>query len=66
MTPATDYPQRIGDIYIRIFKALGVSEVEVIDVSTVADAESAESIAIIYRATRNIFHWRRSCFIFRP
>jgi cyanophycinase len=51
MTVATDLPEEVGDEYTKVFKELGVKDVRVVDVSERTEAENAESLKSVKRAT---------------
>lgn len=51
LTVATDKPGEVGGEYVDAFKALGVDEVEVVDVSSREDASDAARIEKVKKAT---------------
>lgn len=55
MTAATEHPQEMGKLYIKIFKRLGAKEVQAIDVSSRADAMATENIEAVHEATGIFF-----------
>lgn len=55
MTVATEMPKEVGDNYTQIFERLGAQDVKVLDTGKREDAEDAEAIALIEKATGVFF-----------
>lgn len=51
MTVATDHPEEVGKEYAQAFKALGIDQVEAVDVSQREDAQSEQGIKKVHEAT---------------
>lgn len=51
ITTATEHPKEVGSLYRRIFKRLGVNEINVADINSRSDAQKYEYIQLINNAT---------------
>jgi cyanophycinase len=51
MTTATEHPKEVGSLYRRIFKKLGVSDINAVDISARSDAYNHDYIQFINNAT---------------
>jgi cyanophycinase len=55
LTTATESPEELGKVYIKAFKRLGAKEVQMIDISTRADAMAKKNIEAIRKSTGLFF-----------